>query len=126
MLYLHESAALCDSVFRGAVWTKTVGALVKLCFAYRFQHLQNTLLYDTVNDCGNTQRSCFSVRFWDFYPPYRAGIIPTELFLDKSDELLLLHRSQMFNRPLIHARSTTSFVSFDCPICQLDVFLTCH
>lgn len=64
---------------------------MKLCFAYRFQHLQNTLLYDTVNDCGNTQRSCFSVRFWDFYPPYRAGIIPTELFLDKSDELLLLH-----------------------------------
>lgn len=44
----------------------------------------------------------------------------------KPDELLLLHRSQMFNRPLVHAGSTTSFVSLDCPICQLDIFLTCH
>ena len=126
MLYLHEPVALCDSVFCRAVWAKAVGTLMELCFAYRFQHLQNTLLYDTVNDCGNTQRSCFSVGFRDFYPPYRAGIVPTELLLDKPDELLLLHRSQMFNRPLVHAGSTTSFVSLDCPICQLDIFLACH
>ena len=126
MLYLHEPATLCDSVLRGAIWAKAVGTLMELCLTYRLQHLQNTLLYDTVNDCGNTQRSCFPVGFWDFYPPYRAGVVPTELFLDKPDELLLLHRSQMFNRPLVHAGSTTSFVSLDCPICQLDIFLACH
>ena len=126
VLYLHEPAALRDSVFRGAVWPEAVGTLVELGLADRLQHLQDALLYDAINNGGNPQRPCFPVGLWDFYPPYRAGIVPTELFLDKPDELLLLHRSQMFNRPLIHARSTASFVSLDCSICQLDVFLTCH
>lgn len=34
MLYLHEPAALCNGVFRGAVWAKAVRTLMELCFTY--------------------------------------------------------------------------------------------
>ena len=49
MLYLHEPTALCDSVFRGAVWAKTIGTLVKLCFAYRFHCFHPKILNDLLS-----------------------------------------------------------------------------
>ena len=125
VLYLHEPTALCYGVFRGAVRTEAVGTLMELCFTDWFKHLKNTLLYHTVNDCGNTQRSCFSVGLGNFHPLDRAGCVPTELFLNKPDELFLAKCSKVFDCPLIHAGRPTSLIALDCPVCQFDIFLTC-
>lgn len=124
VLYLHEPAALRDSVFRGAVWPEAVGTLVELGLTDGLQYLQDTLLNDTVYNGGNPQRPCFAVGLWDLHPSYRAGLVPTELFLNQPDEPFFLHGGKVPDGPFIHTGSTAPFISLDGPICQLDVFLT--
>lgn len=126
MLYLHEPAALCDSVLRGAVWPEAIGTFIESGLADRLQHLQNALLHNAVHNGGDAQRSELTVRFWDFHPPDRAGMIPTELFLDKPDECPLAHFGQVLDRPLIHAGSTASLIALDRSVSQPDIFFACN
>ena len=65
MLYLHEPTALSNGMFCRAVWAKAIGTLMELRLADWFKDLQDTLLYNSINDCGYAQRSGFAIGFWE-------------------------------------------------------------
>lgn len=123
MLPLYHAVALGNRIFRRPVRSEPVAPVIKLGFTDRLQDLQNALLYQPVKNRGDSERTGFSIWFWNFDPPHRLGLVPCQFTLDTFD--ILFSRLFFYIRYTftICARSITAAVALDIPIRKHDVFL---
>ena len=72
---LYEFVNLCDGVFCTSTWAKTVIPFMEFRLTNWLHYLEDALLYQSVHDGRNTQRSCFTVGFWNFHTSYQRQIV---------------------------------------------------
>ena len=111
-------------MFCGAIWSKAVGMVIKFCFTDWLQDLQDTLLHDAVYNGWDSKGAGFPVWFWDFHPADRAGVIALKLLLNQRHIFFLVQFGKVLYGALIYSCGTAPCVSFDCPICHSNIFLT--
>ena len=55
--FLYHCVTLGQRVFCASVGSESVAPLMKFCFAYRFQNLQEALLDQSIGNCRDAQRA---------------------------------------------------------------------
>ena len=75
--FRYVSLRLGQGVVRPASRSKAVAGCRKGWVQQRFQHLQERLLHEPVDDCRDAQLSHPAARFGDLRPPHRLRFIRT-------------------------------------------------
>lgn len=104
-------------VFLRPVWAETVTVRIKFCFTNRLYDNSHTFLYDSVQNCWNTQWALFSILFRDIYPSCGLWSVITETISYQCNQFFSWHLQIFIHFRLVNASRLTAFVRLNVMDC---------
>src|SRR5699024_12816115 len=119
---LHKPVDCGYRIFNRPIWMESIAVITESGFANRLHDLLDTLLYQSVPDTRDSQRSGTPIGFWDFFTPYASWGVAVFTSLYDFAYLCCHFISSKFanilNFQLIRSRCKTPGIGFDVPISQ--------
>ena len=98
---------------------------VELCFTYRLQNLENTLLNQSVVNCGDSKWSHFTVLLGDFHSPDFMRLVVVQALSHILDNLFVCQFGEVINIFGINSRRFATAVFLEGSVCQFNILAVC-
>ena len=94
---------------------------VELCFTYRLQNLENTLLNQSVVNCGDSKWSHFTVLLGDFHSPDFMRLVVVQALSHILANLFVCQFGEVINIFGINSRRFATAVFLEGSVCQFNI-----